>query len=344
MNIKDGTQFKIFCSESDLNGELLVNIETNKWIKYNDNTDVFYATKEGLTKKIKNQIDIIKPDSLFIIGIFSWHYNIVPLIFAKTKRKILSVRGMLHPGALTQKKRKKRVFLQLLRCLKIQEKICFHATDMEEEKFIKNEFGKNVNIVVASNFGKEIIPSLPLFKEIGSLRLVTIALISPMKNHLLVLKALEQCTANIQYDIYGAIKDEEYWAKCLHQIKHLPQNISVSYHGELLPSLLEDTLSLYHVFIMPSKSENFGHSIAEALSAAKPVITSHYTPWNNLQQNKAGLNVETTEVQILEGISALANLDNDEYKVLVEGSKNYSLQKANTLQNLKAYQKLFLAN
>ena len=35
--------------------------------------------------------------------------------------------------------------------------------------------------------------------------------------------------------------------------------------------------------ILPTKGENFGHVIAESLSASLPVIISQNTPWRNLQ-------------------------------------------------------------
>jgi glycosyltransferase involved in cell wall biosynthesis len=48
----------------------------------------------------------------------------------------------------------------------------------------------------------------------------------------------------------------------------------------------------FQVFIMPSKSENFGHALLEALSAGKPVITTNTTPFQQLQEAKAGFTVD----------------------------------------------------
>jgi glycosyltransferase involved in cell wall biosynthesis len=343
-NIQDGTQFKIFCGSSDLNGEALQNITANKWVKYNDHTEVFYATKNDLTKKIKQQIVFTKPDALFIIGIFSWHFNVIPLLFASIKRKILSVRGMLHKGALSQKKNKKRIFLSLIKLLGIQHKIIFHATDAQETSFVKNVFGDKVKIIEASNFGKVIDPAQPLLKEVNALKLITVALISPMKNHLLILEALQKCTGNITYNIYGAVKDTVYWEQCLAKIKLLPQNIVVKYHGELDPAILENALAENHVFIMTSKSENFAHAISESLSAAKPVITSHGTPWNNLKENNAGFNVDTNRDEIATAINFFVSMNNETYHGFVEGSKKYVTEKNNLAQKLTDYKNLFSTN
>ncbi|HRD43302.1 MAG TPA: glycosyltransferase, partial [Ferruginibacter sp.] len=109
------------------------------------------------------------------------------------------------------------------------------------------------------------------------LKLVTIALIIPMKNHLLVLEALQKCTFDVEYGIYGPVKDEQYWNLCEQQIQLMPSHIKVEYKGNLPPGGVEAALKQSDVFIMPSQSENFAHALAEALSAGLPVITSKHT-------------------------------------------------------------------
>lgn len=104
----DNIEYMIFCGNTDLNQVSLENIEPGKWTQYNVNTKVWYAEPGSRSDQLTKLVESSKPDILFIIGIFSWHFNIVPLLFCKTPRKILSVRGMLHPGALTQKPVKKK--------------------------------------------------------------------------------------------------------------------------------------------------------------------------------------------------------------------------------------------
>lgn len=306
-------EYYIFCGDTDLNNVPLENITAGKWIQYNNQTKVWYANSSRRTSTLLKQVKEIKPDYLFIIGIYSWDFNIVPLAFCKSAKKIVSVRGGLFPNALAQKKLKKKVYLTLFKLLGLQHNVTFHATDQAEKKVTEDVMGNDVKVMVAGNFPRKANPGPVLSKNGAVLKLASIALISQMKNHLLVLKALEHCKANVEYDIYGAVKEMQYWQKCQEQIKKMPENVKVVYHGEVYPKDVEKYLKLCHIFILPSESENFGHSLYEALSAGKPVITSNFTPWNFLQSNKCGLNIETNADEIINGINFFVSMDQEQY-------------------------------
>jgi glycosyltransferase involved in cell wall biosynthesis len=339
-NFKEEAEYYIFCSNKDLDGFLLENITTDTWSKYNENTTVHYTSK-FCNALLKKEIEIVQADLLFIIGLFSWQYNILPMFLPFKNKKILSVRGMLHPGALSQKALKKNIFINALKISGIVNKLIFHATDSAEDKFIKNVFGKNAAVQIAGNFGKQINRTDIISKKAGALNLITVALISPMKNHLLVLQALKKCISKIQYTICGPIKDMAYWQLCLQEIETMPENISVHFLGEILPDLVDVELLRNHVFIMPSKSENFGHAISEALSAKLPVVTSNFTPWNNLQENKAGANVENEVDAIQIAIEFFASMDNETYQSYAENAHDY-FDKSNSIDiKVMAYKNLF---
>ena len=181
-------------------------------------------------------------------------------------------------------------------------------------------------------------------KQPGFMKLVSIALISPMKNILLVLQALAKIEANIQYDMYGPVKDHDYWMLCKEQMKLLPKNISATWHGELSPGEVTGAMTGSHVFILPSKSENFGHSFYEALSAGRPVITSNHTPWNALQKNFAGVNVSLENDNFLtEAIAFFAEMGNGEFMKWSAKSREYALNAVDVDAIMKEYETMFLA-
>ena len=339
--LKEGYQFYIFCSNTDLHELPLQITNTDCWVSFNDYTKVWYAGRQNRSRHLLEQVDIIKPHSLFIIGLFSWHFTIVPLFFCKGPQKILSVKGMLHPGALSQKWLKKKAFLQWIKWMQLSKRCTFHATDAKEAEYIQHRFGRQVSIRQAGNFPRWIGRNSALIKESGHLKLVSIGIVSPMKNILLVLQSLEHCRGNIAYDIYGPVKDPVYWEQCLKQIKLLPQNIQVNYHKEITPDKVPEKLQLSHVFIMPSKSENFGHAMYEALSAGLPVITSTFTPWNELHEKNAGINVAAAKDALLDAIEFFVAMDNDKYEEWSAAATIYARSKVD-IETLKtAYLQMF---
>ncbi|MEO6819235.1 MAG: glycosyltransferase [Ginsengibacter sp.] len=339
----ENIHYFIFCGDTDLGGGALENVKPNDWVQFNSHTRVWYSSPDKISDNLVKQVHAVKPDVLYIIGLFSWHYNIVPLIFCKGPRKILSTKGMLHPGALSQKKFKKKIFLKLFSLMEYQHKVAFHASDIEEESFIRKNFGEVPTIFVSPNFPHKL-DFLPIIdKQPGDLKLVSIAIISPMKNILLVIKALQNQTATIQYDIYGPIKDEDYWVECLKEIKQLPSNISVIYNKEIQHHEVNNALVKSQVFILPSKSENFGHAIFEALSAGRPVITSTNTPWNGLETKHAGKNVEIENtIELSDAIQFYAALSQSEFVQWSQASKLYADQAIDINELKKQYELMFL--
>ena len=97
----DNCQFKIFCSNKDVDGSIIVPGETDKWVTYSSNTQVWYRSeKPRANAALKNEMKKTTADILFVNGIYSLRFNLMPLFFVPAEKKIVSVRGMLPPGDL----------------------------------------------------------------------------------------------------------------------------------------------------------------------------------------------------------------------------------------------------
>ena len=338
--LQNDFHFKIFTGNKDVD-QTVLDVPLHQWTIHNSNTSVYYTEPSNAFQKFKEIEKGISYEYLFIIGLYDWQFNILPMLFCRGHHKIISVRGMLHPGALSQKRIKKRLFINFLKLFKINNDFLFHATNEIESKFIKDNFGDNTKVTIAPNFPKLNLSNKLNVKLLGEINLITVALISPMKNIDLVLDALKLLRSKVNYHIIGAIKDQQYWSQCKKIISTLPENINVIYHGELKPSEIEDHLNKADLFIMPSKSENYAHSIIESLSCGIPVITSKNTPWNNLQNYLAGMNVETEANAIAEAINYFINLDDADYQPFSKGALSY-FNSSVDVQNIKIqYKNMF---
>jgi glycosyltransferase involved in cell wall biosynthesis len=342
--LSDEFEFFIVCGDRDMyDPNLLSGITRNEWNDFEEGkAKVFYLPSSGSGRRsMARLIRSVSPDLVFINGLYSPVFSLIPL-FRFSGKRILSARGMLHPGALTQKSRKKEWFIRFIKWSGVPGRVVFHATDQQERDYIHQVFGAGVSVRVAQNFANRIIPKGAAEKHPGDLRIVTIALISPMKNHLLVLQALRNCKANVRYDIYGPVKDESYWQQCQALIRELPSNITVSYKGSIDPARVSETLQQYHGFVMPSKSENFGHALYESLSMGLPVLTSNFTPWNNLQEEQAGWNLSIeNEAELTAALEELAGYDQYRQNLLYRGALQKAEKAVDFEQIKQQYRQLF---
>lgn len=338
--VSNGLQFEIITGDDDVDGSKLTGIDRDQSVEFNDHTIVFYYSANHRRKGVTNKLIHSTANLIFINGIYSFYYNLLPLIFFKGKRIVVSARGMLHPPALQQKWLKKKLYLFMLKPLLKLKNAEFHATDETEARHIEALMGKSSKIWVAPNIPHFLEPQ-HTFKKSNELHLLTVALISPMKNHLKVLQALKEIKVKVIYDIVGPVFDADYWTACQNYISTLPENIEVRYHGAVPPNQLIPFYESAHVFICPSQSENFGHAFFEALSAGKPLITSRNTPWNQLQENQIGYNVNVDVVEMATAIRFFASMDNKEYTIWSRQAAEFSMQYEGVKQAETAYKKMF---
>ena len=338
------SQFDIYVISSnlDLGSDIPLDLNKNVWHDFeNGKAKVLYLSKENIScSNIKKIIQELNPDIIFVNGIYSIPFSIAPAFFFKSKT-VMHVRGMLHPGALAQKKMKKQLFLAFFKFLGIHKSIQFCVSDEKEKSYTQAIFGKNSIINIAQNFPAsfDMLPANK--KENGVLNLMSIALISPMKNHQLVLEALALVKSTITWFIYGPIKDKIYWENCEKLISQLPPNIKVKYMGDINPTGVYSALATCDLFILPSQSENFGHALFEAMISGKPIITSHNTPWNLLEENNAGYNVNLSALDILNAIESAALLNQIEYNQKVKAVAIYARNAVNINEIKNQYLALF---
>jgi glycosyltransferase involved in cell wall biosynthesis len=125
----------------------------------------------------------------------------------------------------------------------------------------------------------------------------------------------------------------------------LPANISVRYHGDVPPPDVPSALESAHIAMLPSKSENFGHSIFEAFTAGKPVVTSHYTPWNGLRDRQAGMNVSiNTAEELATAISLFARMDQETYDTWSLSARDFALASIDLGSIEAGYERMFSGN
>ena len=325
--------FYIVTSDCDyLETEPYPDIERNKWLDFESKAKVFYFSDDKLSKE--NLFNLIKNtdfDSAYINGIYSYFFSILPLRLLKKceKKVIIAPRGMLSKQAFSAKQFKKKVFIFIAKISGLYKGVYFQATDDKEAQDIKKILSNKANILVVPNLPRKILSKEPgqIIKQKGELKLVSIARISAEKNTLFALQILASAnfTGKIEYNLYGSIYNDKYWKECKEIINQLPENIKVNYKNSINSNKIHETYLKYHFAFMPSKGENFGHSIFEALSSGCPVIISDQTPWQNLEDKKTGWDISLNDKEKFQKIiQKCIDMDQEEYDKLSQNALKFA--------------------
>ena len=316
-------------------------IEFDKKVKYKDFNIIYLSIINS--KTVLNVIENENPDLIYLNSFFSTFTQLVLFVHI-SKRLIMPIilapRGELQENALAIKALKKKVYLTVYKLMKVYKQVSFHATDKIEHDRIKNMF-KVDDISTLPNVPK-VSDKTPLYKGKNELKIIFISRIRDKKNLLLALQALFVCKGNLIFDIYGPIEDQSYWRKCQLIMGKLPKNIITEYKGIVSPTEVPAVMRKYHALLLPTKTENFGHVIVEAMQSGVVPIISDQTPWIKLAEYKAGWSLDLKDVnEFTKVINILYKMDSETYLNLSKNTMKFINKKLN-INELKQKYILFL--
>ncbi|MBC5991628.1 glycosyltransferase [Pontibacter cellulosilyticus] len=324
-HLKDSFEFWVitrdtdYCSDTPYQG-----ITSDCWNQLEENVHVYYFSKAKLSPtSLYRVIKGVEADVFYINGVYSFYFSILPLISAyilRAKQIMIAGRGMFAAGSVTVKGGKKKLFFSVAKAVGLYKGVVFHATNEVEQEDIKAILGSPVQVKVAPNLPKKLTDQSQTVsaKNAGSLRMISVARISPEKNTRYALEVLSryQGSGKISFDMFGPVYSEPYWQECLEVISQMPANVKVKYHGSIENNLVSEKLKNYHLLFMPTRGENFGHIILESLAAGRPVLISDKTPWRNLQGLGVGYDLPLTdEDSFIDAIETFVKMDEEEFNV-----------------------------
>jgi glycosyltransferase involved in cell wall biosynthesis len=334
--------FYIITGAKDLNSEHnLQGVVLNKWQKVGS-ANVIYLEKSHIKNKIlQSLVAEINPSKIYLNGIFSFKFSILPcLLFITKYNTIIAPRGMLGTGALAVKSFRKIVFLQLMKSLSIYKNIHWHLSNDKELEDLNRVVSKSITYSILPNITKKI-EFQERKKSPKVLNLISICRINKIKNIEFFLRVLSDIKFECKYTIIGFVEDSNYYNSLLKISESLPSNITVEFIGQQKFSKITDYLKSAHIFISTSNNENFGHSIVESLATGLPVLISENCPWNNLEKYNAGFRLPLTQSYFKEKLIYLNEMSPKSYKGFNNGSRDYYDKFVNPSVYKNGYIKLF---
>jgi len=121
----------------------------------------------------------------------------------------------------------------------------------------------------------------------------------------------------------------------------LPSNITVDFIKGVNHFELDGLHKESHAFISPSKNENYGHSIVEALGHGCPIIISDKTPWKKLAAKNVGFDLPLDKNVFVDAINKLCAMDAQEFLEMRIEARKEAVTIFNSDQIKKRYTQLF---
>jgi glycosyltransferase involved in cell wall biosynthesis len=296
---------------------------------------VFYASaRQRRLAALAPQVHALAPRVLYLNSVFS-PLAVRLLLLRRVGRLprglavVLAPTGELDPAALEQKRWKKAPYLRLARALDVFSGLIWRAADEREACDVRRVVGPcdmrlapELPAAVAPAWAPERAP----VKQAGRARLVYFSRVTPKKNLLLLLEALQHVHAPIELSIWGPVDDPAYWERCLARVAQLPAHIRVEAHGALPHERVTDTLATFDALALPSLGESFGYAVLEALAAGCPVLVSDRTPWHDLEAHGAGRVLPLERAAWTEALERLAADDETRHQASRAAARRRALE------------------
>jgi glycosyltransferase involved in cell wall biosynthesis len=296
----DRYQFFIVTRNHDNRNDLapFAEVRTGEWNGVDGAHVMYLGSSEITSTKVASIVNEIDPAGVYLNSLFS--KPVISFLFARRRQRfprlavVLAPCGEVAPSALASKSWKKRIFLTYARLVGLYSNVIWKASSETEKGQIRKEFGQRLGPSVAPDLPPRAI--LPSFspdqkpeKHSGEAKFVFLSRIDRIKNLDFVIDRLSTVEQSvIQLTIAGPIENEQYWKEIEGKLDRLPKNIQVRVVGGMSYNDGLQLLVESHFLVLPTKGENFGYVLLEALAAGCPIVVSDQTIWNQAEAKDAG--------------------------------------------------------
>ena len=349
---------EVYVSTTNTNMTSKLDVETNKWQKFEDNFYVKYYD-ETKVDKFSLQLymniwkDIKNSDVVHIQAIFNTSTPI-SLLYAHIFRKpiLLSPRGSLGSWCLENGNSMKDKWLRWL--LKpFAYKVTWHATAKQEKHEIQAIF-PHAKVEIVSNgieydlfqkfsvLSKQEYMNKFVCKELDAEKIVvSMGRLQKKKGFDILIDSFAKILINYPTaKLLIAGQDEGEEKNLQEQIKCLGLVGKVFLIGVINGQNKIDFLANADLFVLPSHNENFGNVYVESLAAGTPIVASQQTPWSKVEEADCGKwvnnGVEETSQAILDMLEKDRKTMRDNSKMLAKKYdwRNIALQFKDLFQKM----------
>ena len=283
--------------------------------------------------------------------------SLLSLTSRKHVKVIISPHGYLEPEKLKVSPIKKKLVLALFESKNLRNCHCLVACSKKEAVSLR-EFGLSQPIVILPNGVSDSLvrKDISIEKksdlkqqygiEINTKVLLFLSRIHPFKGLELFLKSIlvikDEFIKNDWLFVIAGIDELNHEAELKIFVKDNDMDSIVKFIG---PQYNQDKINVFDAadcFVLPSRGENFGIAVIEALARGLPVITTTGTPWEELETDSCGWWIERTQKDFVGTILELFSKDKSDLLEMGQNGINLVARKYTwsniTLQSIHMYE------
>ncbi|MCZ6771591.1 MAG: glycosyltransferase, partial [Proteobacteria bacterium] len=327
------------------------NCQTGTWIPVGKSDVMYLAPHETSFGRLRTVLNQTRYKVLYLNSLFS-RLSIRLLLLRRLRLIrpcpiVLAPRGELAASALARRPMRKRAYLRLAKILSLFRGITWQASSRYEQTDIRKRIARSASVAIAEDLsprigmGEETQPHRP--KRPGVLDVLFLSRIHRVKNLDYAIRILGDLKGQITLNVYGPVEDRAYWDECRELIERMPANVTVCYRGAVANEQVRPIMRDHDLFLLPTRGENFGHVILEALLAGCPVLTSDQTPWRGLQEKGVGWDLPLTDSERFRSVlQEIVNMDEFQHHRLSQRVAAFARQTCLDETRLKRNRMLFL--
>ena len=232
-----------------------------------------------------------------------WQLNVVYPAWAARRGRaklIVSPRGALSPWAMRHGSAAKRLFWAALQRPALQRAACLHATGEPEYEDMRRLGFRQPVAVVPNGVDLSDLPAKPKLRGDDRI-LLFLGRLHPVKGVDTLIDAWRLVQDRFPawrlviagHDIDGLSLTGSGYADALRRRADARGAARISFTGELRGPAKWRAYADAALYVLPSRSEGFGLTVAEALATGTPAVTTRATPWRALGARGAGWCIDT---------------------------------------------------
>ena len=306
----------------EMGGSFRAVTDTHKIILNNEKYKSRIAiNSDGISKKKIDAIFLVKNfDIIHFFGAWTlFHIKIILLALLFKKKIIITPMGCFDEWSLNQRKNKKKIALYIYQIFFLNRANVIHVTS-DQEKVSLQKICNNKNIIMIPHGTDPVVIKPKKFFEGTKKKAIFFSRLHKKKG----IEELVDSWLNIKNNdwelhIYGF--DYDGYNKLIK--KKIKNNKSISIFEPIL-SKNHELFEKYDFMILPSRSENFGFVVLEAMQCGLPVLTTNGTPWHMIEKNNAGWIIDKNLTELESKINKIFSLPKEEFEKKSAAAINFS--------------------